>query len=78
MDRATFETVRDVPGKVIRGDIRLVARKQTQPALVVENIVIENGSGVALRLNINYNPEVGVEDVQCHRGWSWTDLPLGC
>jgi len=59
MDRALFEAVRDVPGKVIRGDIRLVGRRQTQPALVAENIVIENSSGVRLRLNINYNPEVG-------------------
>lgn len=59
MDRAAFETVRDIPGKVIRVDIRLAARRQTQPALVAENIVIENDSGVALRLNISYNPEVG-------------------
>jgi hypothetical protein len=53
MDRALFEAVRDVPGKVIRGDIRLVGRRQTQPALVAENIVIESSSGVGLRLNIN-------------------------
>ena len=59
MDRGTFEAVRDIPGKLIRVDIRLVARRQTQPALVAENIVIENSTGVALRLNINFNPEVG-------------------
>jgi hypothetical protein len=59
MDRATFEAVRDIPGKIIRDDIRLVARRQTQPALVAENIAIENESGVVLRLNINYNPEIG-------------------
>lgn len=59
MDRAAFEAVRDIPGKVIRVDIRLAARRQTQPALVAENIVIENDSSVALRLNISYNPEVG-------------------
>jgi hypothetical protein len=59
MDRAAFEAVRDVPGKFIRGDIRLVARRQTLPALVAENIVIENRSSVVLRLNITYNPEVG-------------------
>ena len=59
MDRAAFEAVRDMPGKIIRGDIRLVARRQTQPALIAENIVIENGAGVTLRMNISYNPEVG-------------------
>ncbi len=59
MDRAAFEAVRNIPGKVIRGEIRLVARRQTHPALVAENIVIENDSGVALKLNISYNPEVG-------------------
>ena len=59
MDRATFDLVRDIPGKVIKGDIRLAARRQTQPALVAENIQIENSSGVVLRLNITYNPEVG-------------------
>jgi len=59
MDRVAFEAVRDVSGKVIRGDIRLVARRQTQPALVAENIMIENSSGAVLRLNITYNPEVG-------------------
>jgi hypothetical protein len=59
MDRAAFEGVRNIPGKVIRGEIRLVARRQTHPALVAENIVIQNDSGVALKLNISYNPEVG-------------------
>ena len=59
MDRATFELVRDIAGKVIKGDIRLAARRQTQPALVADNIQIENPRGVALRLNISYNPEVG-------------------
>lgn len=59
MDRAAFEAVRNFPGKVIRGEIRLVARQQNRPVLVAENIAIENDSGVALKLNISYNPEVG-------------------
>lgn len=59
MDRVAFEAVRGIPGKVICGDIRLAARRQTQPALVAENILIENDSGVVLRLNISYNPEIG-------------------
>lgn len=59
MDRTAFEALRDIPGKVIRGDIRLAARRQTQPALIAENILIENDTGTVLRLNISYNPEVG-------------------
>lgn len=59
MDRTAFEAVRDIPGKVIRGDVRLTARRQTHPALVAENVVVENSTGISLRLNISHNPEVG-------------------
>lgn len=59
MDRKDFEALRALPEKIIRVDIRFVQRKQTLPALVAENIEIENLGGIALRLNINFNPEVG-------------------
>jgi hypothetical protein len=59
MDRAGFEALRDLPGKVIRADIAFAARRQTSPAVVAENIVIENSLGTPLRLHISYNPEVG-------------------
>lgn len=59
MNRQEFEAVRDIPGKVIRGDIRFAQRQATAPALVAENVVIENDAGVELRLNINLNPKVG-------------------
>jgi len=59
VDRKDFEALRDIPGKVIKTDIRLVPRRQTQPAMVADNIEIENGSGTVLKLNISYNPEVG-------------------
>jgi hypothetical protein len=59
MDRAGFEALVDVPGKVIRADVVFVARRQTSPAIIAENIVIENSLGIPLRLNISYNPEVG-------------------
>ena len=57
MDRAEFEALRSIPGKVIHGDIRLSARRQTQPALVADNILIENATSIVLRLNVSYNPE---------------------
>jgi hypothetical protein len=59
VDRQDFEALRDIPDKVIRGDIRLVQRRQTLPAMVADNVEIENSSGTALKLNISYNPEVG-------------------
>lgn len=58
MDRQDFEALRDIPDKVIQGDIRLVQRRQTHPAMVAE-VAIENSSGTALKLSISYNPEVG-------------------
>ena len=57
VDRADFERLRDFPGKVIRGDIKFVQRKQMAPAFVADGIEIENSSGIALRLNINFNPD---------------------
>jgi hypothetical protein len=59
VDRQDFEALRDIPDKVIRGDIRLVQRRQTLPAMVADNVEIENSSGTVLKLNISYNPEVG-------------------
>jgi hypothetical protein len=59
VDRKDFEALRDIPNKVIRGDIRLAQRRQTHPAMIAESIEIENSSGTVLRLNISYNPEVG-------------------
>jgi hypothetical protein len=59
MDRAGFEALRDVAGKVIRADIVLTPRRQTSPSLVAENIEIENALDIPLRLNISFNPEVG-------------------
>jgi hypothetical protein len=58
VDRKDFEALRGMPGKVIRGDIRLVQRRQTHPAMIAE-VAIENSSHTALKLNISYNPEVG-------------------
>ncbi len=58
MDRAQFEALRDIPDKVIRGDIRLAARKQTHPELTAE-IIVENSSNTELRMQVKYNPETG-------------------
>ncbi len=66
MNRAEFENGRDIPGKVIRGDIRFSRRQATQPAIVAEGIVIENDQDVQLRLNITYNPIAGAKAFNVH------------
>ncbi len=66
MNRQDFEALRDIPGKVIKGDIRLVSRQATIPALIAENIAIENGHAVDLRLSIMFNPKVGSKTFNVH------------
>ena len=51
MKRTEFESLRDLPGKRIAQDIRLVARAQLDPVLEVDNIEIENDARVDLRMN---------------------------
>jgi hypothetical protein len=59
VDRTEFEAIRNVPEKLIRGDIRFSRSKNASPLLVADGIRIENSSGAALFLNISYNPLVG-------------------
>jgi hypothetical protein len=59
VNRTEFDAIRDIPGKVIEGDIKFARRQATLPALTAENIAIVNTGGVELRLNITYNPDVG-------------------
>jgi hypothetical protein len=58
MNRTEFEALRDVAGKVVRGDINFKQRDQTRPHFIAD-VDIENTAGYALRLMIRYNPEVG-------------------
>lgn len=66
MDRTTFEALRDLPNKVIRGDVRFSQRRPTAPLWVVDNLRIENDPGIDARLNITYNPEVGSKTFNVH------------
>lgn len=66
MNRREFEALRDIPGKVIRGDIRFVARQAITPAVVAENIEILNDHQVELRLTIHVNPEIGSKTFNVH------------
>jgi len=66
MDRAEFEALRDLPGKMINGDIQFVAKKATLPVLVVEDLGIDNAQGVDLRMNLTYNPETSSLNINVH------------
>jgi hypothetical protein len=63
VDRLDFEALRDLSDKTIKVDIRLAARRQTHPALVADNIEIENCTNTVLRMNISYNPETGSKTI---------------
>ena len=62
VDRSDFERLRDMPGKVIASDIRLVRRANLVPR-VADGILIENELQIPLRLNISFNPESGAKTV---------------
>ena len=66
MNRTQFEAIRDLPGKVIKADIRFSRRQATAPALTAEGIAIDNEADVDLRLNITFNPEVGSKSFNVH------------
>jgi hypothetical protein len=63
MNRLDFEILRNLPGKRIRGLIRLSRKQATHPLLTADRIAIENNQGVSLWMNINYNPETGAKGI---------------
>ena len=42
MNRPEFEQLRDLPGKIIRQDIRFSRSRATSPVVVADGIVVEN------------------------------------
>lgn len=66
MDRIEFETLRDLPGKVISSDIVFNTKRQTSPLLTTDDLKISNGSNIDARMVIQYNPEVGSKTINIH------------
>ena len=66
MNLTEFEALRDLPGKVIRGDIRLSKRQATAPSIVAEDIRVENENGVDLRMTVTWNCETGYKAINVH------------
>lgn len=59
MNPTEFETIRDIPGKRIKRDVRFSKRKSHLLALTLDNVPIGNDAVADRRLNITYNPETG-------------------
>ncbi len=54
MTRDEFKRLRDLPGKVIRGDITFTAPKDTKPNLVFDQVQVENDLKLDVVLNGTY------------------------
>ena len=66
MNRAEFEMLRDLPGKVIRGDIKFSRKQALAPRLVAEDLVSENTAGVELRMAVHSNPATTAKTINVH------------
>jgi len=58
VNRSEFEALRQLRGKVIRGDVQF-SRPNQMRRLQIADLEIENSSGIDLRLIISVNPESG-------------------
>jgi hypothetical protein len=54
--RREFEALRDLPDKLIEGDIQFSAPGECSPVLIFENIRVQNSLGYDLRVNGKFNP----------------------
>ncbi len=66
MTRDEFERLRDLPGKVIVGDIRLASQRDLSTLLVADKIKIDNADDVDARLTMDFNPETGAKCINVH------------
>lgn len=58
MDRELFEKLRDLPNKIIEGDISFQSDTRLIPNKVAENIIIKNDLNINLKMNLRYNEEI--------------------
>lgn len=57
MDRTEFEALRDLPEKIIEGDVHLTLNVHTAPVLAAEDVPIKNAANADLILNATYLPD---------------------
>ncbi len=63
MNNPDFRALRDLSGKSIDVDIKLVEKAATHPLLTASRIPITNPSGVNIVMNVNYNLETGAKTI---------------
>jgi hypothetical protein len=66
MNRADFEALRDMPGKIIEQDIRFSRRKALTPVMIADEVVVENAYGTELRLSLHFNTETGSKTINAY------------
>lgn len=62
MTRNEFEALRNLPDKLIKGDIRFGKSKQTSPSLIAE-LTIESSGGQDLRMQLRYNADTATKTI---------------
>lgn len=58
MNKHEFESLRDLPGKVISQDIKFTLRSETSPNWVFDNIPLQNALGWEIVLNGTFKPHI--------------------
>jgi hypothetical protein len=58
MNRAEFEALRNLPGKLITSDIQFELKQPTSPNLVFEDVKVENSLNYDVVLNGTYKPSI--------------------
>jgi len=66
MDRIQFERIRDLPRKIIRGDIVLKSKKERSGVYIADDISIENSLGIEARLKIEWREETDAKCINVH------------
>src|SRR5687768_10251274 len=66
MDRTEFEALRDLPGKYIDEDVRLVSGLKTAPVLCAEDVPLHNDMGIDAVITVTFNPEISAFKCNVH------------
>ncbi|MEI8254127.1 MAG: hypothetical protein WCJ30_00475 [Deltaproteobacteria bacterium] len=62
MNRNEFEALRNLPDKLIKGDIRFGKSKQTSPSVIAE-MTIETSGGQDLKMQLRYNGDTASKTI---------------
>ena len=66
MDRVDFEKLRDLPDKIINGNIILRPKKDRIGVYIMDDIVIENSLNTDARLKVEWMEETDAKCINVH------------